>query len=443
MTQATATTVDVNTAFAAERAQQIAGIQQWNDTRESRHEQAIASAEDRYQKDKALFDARVAKGELRDLGNGRYEATAGWDRGEIWTLKKVDVGGISQELVLPEHGLDTTGGMAALYSAVPAWHGLGTVIPGGISDIDTVLKLAGLDWTVELIPVTYPWKGETKVNPGRWNALRNDTGDALGIVGDGVAGGGLIQNRRAFEFLQELTQTDVMPWESAGALRGGRRTFVSMRLPENITVDPEGINDKIIPFVVAINNHDGQGTFMVIVTPWRPLCANTERFAVRDAQTSWKVRHTSGALNQLNEARRTLALSNAYYAQYAEEENQLARADFEIDAFRALVDDLWPMDEDADRTEKGQKALETRRANRQEELAKVWTENADKLGKTAYAAERAVTQYLDHHQMVKVGKTLRDQIGSVKDARTTYAMEGVNDVRKAKAHRQLLLRTTR
>ncbi|WP_373311017.1 DUF932 domain-containing protein [Streptomyces alanosinicus] len=33
----------------------------------------------------------------------------------------------------------------------------------------------------------------------------------------------------------------------------------------------------------------------IVATPWRPVCANTERFVVRDGVTRWAVRHTAGA----------------------------------------------------------------------------------------------------------------------------------------------------
>ncbi|MCW2912788.1 MAG: putative prophage protein [Actinomycetia bacterium] len=52
-----------------------------------------------------------------------------------------------------------------------------------------------------------------------------------------------------------------MIWESAGALRGGRRVFVSMSVPETVTVDPGGLDDEIILFIVAMNggNSDRPG----------------------------------------------------------------------------------------------------------------------------------------------------------------------------------------
>ncbi|MFJ9179401.1 DUF932 domain-containing protein [Streptomyces sp. NPDC102360] len=284
-------------------------------------------------------------------------------------------------------GLDTTLGAAALYASIPAWHGLGNVIPGGISDIDTVLGLAGIDFQVHRVPAFYLWNGELRQHHGKYHTVRGDTGAALGVVGSQYAP---IQNRSGFEFLQELVNDFGVIWESAGALREGRKVFISIRLPRTITIDAEGINDEIVPFVAVINSHDGRSPFTAVVTPWRPVCGNTERFAVRDAYTRWTVRHTKSATDRIKEARRTLSLSVNYYDKWASEETALARTDFAIDEFDRLIGELWPRSDDA--------TARTARADdrRRDTLADMFTVQAQEIGRTAYTAERVITDYLDH-----------------------------------------------
>ena len=94
---------DVNERFAAERRAQLT--------------QAAGRQVD--------LDRRVADGRLVPLGGGRYRVNdpGSWDDGEVWTL--------TDGQVRPQAGLDVTTGQPALYTAVPAWHQLGTVIPGG------------------------------------------------------------------------------------------------------------------------------------------------------------------------------------------------------------------------------------------------------------------------------------------------------------------------
>ena len=229
---------DVNQSFAAERIAQInrAGDKQ------------------------AGIDRQVADGKLRNLGNGRYLVTdpGNWDDGEVLTM--------NQGELLPEHGLDVTTGQVALYTTTPAWHQLGNVIPGGTTDIDKVLTLGGINYMVSRRPVLYQAgpADQPRIVPDQFVNIREDTNAALGVVGARYEP---LQNREGFEFLQDLVNKYAVIWESAGALREGRKVFICMRLPQTVTIDAEGVNDEIVPFIVALNSHDGSSLFQVVVTP--------------------------------------------------------------------------------------------------------------------------------------------------------------------------------
>lgn len=394
-------TTDLNTAFADEKARQL------------------AAASDRERQ----FQARIDRGEIRMISPDRYEVLTGWDRGETFTVSRNARGQIAE--IIAQHGLDTRAdGTIALYASSPAWHGLGQIIPGGTSDIDTVLALSGLDFDVTTVPAMYVWDGELRQHADQFHTVRVDTGAALGVVGARYAP---IQNRQGFEFLQELVGRFDLVWESAGLLRGGRRVFISIRLPEAVRVDADGINDLIVPYVAVMNDHTGNGQFQCVVTPWRPVCANTERFAVRDAHTRWAVRHTAGATSQIKEARRTLGLSVRYFEQFADEETALARTDIALDEFHQVIADLWPLDDDAPARTRTNHAVRTATLTHRFD-----TETAQ-VGRTAYAAERAITGYLDHVAPRRPGKTMTEEI-----ARATAALEGADDDIKSKAHKRLL-----
>lgn len=405
--------VDVNAAFAATRERQLASI-----------ESVKAIAADR----QAGFDARVANGGMKNLGNGRYEVTEdGWDKGEVFTVGK-------DGIAMPQHGLDMSTGQAALYTTVPAWHSLGNVVPGGTSDIDQVLKLGRIDFEVERRPVLFRNEatGPLEMLGGHFVTARSDTGAGLGVVGSKYE---VLQNRQAFEFLQDIVDRSEVTWESAGAVRDGRRVFVSMRLPEAVTIDAGGVADQIEPFIVALNSHDGSSPFQVVVTPWRPVCRNTERFALRDAQARWTVRHTLNARDRFEEARRTLGLSSKYFESYAAEENTLAQTEMAMAEFRKVCDELWGTPEPG-----ASKRALTSYTNRATALERLYIGNAETLGRTAYAAERAITEYLDHKPGIRPSGSLK---GNLAAARATRLMEGSDDEIKTKAHRQLMTLTNR
>lgn len=395
------TPIDVNTAFRAERITQI------------------ANASDRV----AELDKQVAAGTLKKLNDGRYRVETGYDKGEYLS-----------QTGTPMHGLDLVNGKAQLYTAGPtSWHGLGNHIPEGVSDIDEVLKLSGLDWLAVTTPVRYiDHLGMLRQVDDRFALYREDTGAPLGVVGTDYEAGGVVQNRTGFEFLQDLFNLYDVVWQSAGPLRGGKKTFVSMRLPEGVVVDADGVNDHVDIYVVAINSFDGKSPFMNLVTPWRVECANTERFSIRDAITTWKVRHTRNALSNLDRARTALKIGLQYREAFGAEENLLAQTTLTIDGFHEVIrsEDLWPIADDAT------KNAQTRHAAKMDIIDGLWAKNTTKLGRTAYAAERAITEYIDHHTPVKAPKTLTEDI-----VRATRALEGTDDEKKTNAHRQLLLRT--
>jgi phage/plasmid-like protein (TIGR03299 family) len=393
--------VDVNAAFAAERTAQFAAAQA----------------------EQADIDARVAAGTLIPLGNGRYRINDAnsLDEGEVLIRRNGQL--------LPEHGLDTTRGQVALYSAVPAWHALGNIIPGGIADIDKVLELGGIDFDVVRRPVEFrnSLDGPSLVLPEQFVTVRTDTGAGLGVVGGRYE---VMQNRGVFEFLQDLVDRYDVIWESAGALRDGRKVFVCLRLPNTIRIDAQGINDQIVPIIAAINSHDGSSLYQVVVTPWRIECGNTERFALRDAHTRWGVRHTRNARDRIEEARRTLGLSMKYYQAFAAEEEALAHTEMTLTEFRTVLDELWepPAPEAPKRTL-------TNHGNRTDKLVQLWRANSDRLGRTAYTAERVITEYLDWGRNIRPSKSLRDDLRA---ARAAPALEGAEDDTKARAHRHLL-----
>ncbi|WP_327586992.1 DUF932 domain-containing protein [Nonomuraea sp. NBC_00507] len=333
--------------------------------------------------------------------------------------------------VMGRDGLDMTTGQAALYTSTPAWHGLGNVIPGGITDIDEVLRLGGIDFEVEKRAVRYSVMADTesmpalRIDPDHFVTIRSDTGAPLGVVGRKYE---VIPNRSVFTFLEELVGEHGVVWESAGALRGGRKVFVTMRIPDNVIVDQGGLNDEIALFIAAINSHDGTSKAETVVTPWRIVCANTERFALRDSASRWGIRHTAGALDRIMEARRTLGLTVKYAESFAAEETALARTSLALDEFHKVIADLWPVEQEA--TVRTVNKAERRR----DTLTAMFEGESQRVGRTAYAAERTITDYLDHVAPRRPGKTMTEEI-----ARATALLEGTDDGMKTRAHKRLML----
>lgn len=404
--------IDVNQQFATTRLEQA----------QAAREQAVD------------FDQRIKDGKLKNLGNGRFRVTdpGNWDDGEVLRMALVEVNGVAQAQILPMHGLDESTGAAALYTRVPAWHELGQVIPEGVSSIDEVMELARIKFMVGKVPVYYRnWvSGELEEMPGKFATVRDDTGKGLGIVSDSYE---VFQNHEAFEFLEALVDRYGVTWESAGALRGGARVFVCMRLPHEIRIDPNGVNDEIVPFVVMTTTHDGSGKVEAMVGPWRPVCGNTERLAVKNAVVRWGTRHTRNIKDKVAEARRTMAQSVTYFERFVEEETRLAEAAMTIDDVHKVIDEVWgELDSDA------KPHAVTARNKLVETITGVWEENVPVLGQTGYAVERTFTQYADWKRSLKPRSA--ELRGNDLATRATAMLEDTAGAMKSRVHQRLMLR---
>jgi phage/plasmid-like protein (TIGR03299 family) len=439
----TPTRTDVNAAFAAERAAQQGQVDAFN--AEASAYNATPAAERQAQADAAQlakFNERVAKGELVDLGGGRYQSTQGWDRGEVWNLRKSSTAD-RQLLAMPEHGIDMNeaNGKARLYIAVPAWHGLGQVIPGGITDIDDVIRLGQLDVPAVSIPVpAYEVPGiagRTFTAPGQFIVANGNTGEYWGMVGKVHRN---IDVRASFDFMEHLLGEGVV-WESAGLMGGGRKVFISAKVPGGITVDAEGVNDYSDLFAVVQDARDGSSSYKGMLTPWRPFCGNTNRFALRDAVAVVSLRHTSGLPGKVEQARKLLGMSVKYAQEFAAEGTQLVRAETTLAEFEATMAELFG---DGNNNTSGQvfsgrtrpeESTRTKLANdrREDALRERFAVETGRVGRNLYATEQAYTGYLDWDKMRK-----GDTKAAAWQARIEASLAGTDDNLKTKSHQRLM-----
>jgi len=336
-----------------------------------------------------------------------------------------------------DHGLDTlTDGRTALYVAgEPAWHKFGTHFNVPLSSVDAVLRASGTGYTVGLTsqggfnPVTEKWE---KAGEGMFHTRRMDTGEVLGAVGKIYTP---LQNAEAFAFLEGLFRNHEFAVSSAGSFRSGRRVFITAMLPDEMIIDPSGFADHIRQYVAIINSHDGSTPVIAITTPWRVECANTERFAVRDAVHKWTVRHTRTAKDKLAQAAKTLDLTTKYYYQWQEEESALVQTPFNANQIDTLCDLVWGERPDANAVGVSKRAV-TLDENRREKVRDVFRAETERVGSNAYAAERAVTGYVDHYQELRPRGVLK---GNRLGALAQGILEETLDEPKHTAHKKLML----
>lgn len=226
------------------------------------------------------------------------------------------------------------------------WHGLGEIIQNAPTSEDAI-RIAKIDWTVEQKPIYLADGTQIK---GSWANVRSSDGKPLGVVGDRYK---IVQNKDAFAFTDALLGEGVK-YETAGSLKGGKIIWLLARMPENFEV----LGDKVEPYLVFTNTHDGSGAVRVTMTNVRICCNNTLNLALRQAKRVWSARHTGSVTSKLDDARETLQLANNYIKATQETFEELYKIKLNDIYLYRTVDAIVPITEDmTDRQKENQKAI--------------------------------------------------------------------------------------
>ena len=228
----------------------------------------------------------------------------------------------------------------------PAWHGLGVVLPESPTSEDAI-RYAGLDWSVEQKPIFL--QNDTQIM-GSYANVRSSDGKPLGIVGDRYK---IVQNIDAFSFTDALLGEGVK-YESAGSLKEGRIIWLLAKMPESIEI----MGDKVEPYLVFTNTHDGSGAVRVTMTNVRVCCFNTLNMALRGAKRIWSARHTGSIQSKLDEAMQTLQFANAYIEAQKETFEDLHKVKMSDTLVYRTIQNIIPIGKDlSDRQKENLKRL--------------------------------------------------------------------------------------
>lgn len=221
------------------------------------------------------------------------------------------------------------------YTRQKPWHGLGTKVEEAPTSTDA-LRLAGLDWQVIQEPI-YTDTGE-RISGYKAN-VRDSDRKVLGVVTDRYK---IIQNQEAFAFTDSLLGEGVR-YETAGALQEGKKVWLLARLPREYIISGE----RISPYLVFSNTHDGSGAVKVALTPIRVVCNNTLNLALNTASRSWSMIHTGDIKNKVWEAKNTLFMAEEYMEKLGKEFENLRKRKLTDQQVKEYIELLLPMEKNA------------------------------------------------------------------------------------------------
>lgn len=265
------------------------------------------------------------------------------------------------------------------------WHGLGNPL-ADLVDATAMRAASGLDWVVDQRPLfTTGIDGQSVKVEGKVANIRATDDQVLGVVGDRYK---IIQNEALFDFSDALLDAGAV-YETAGSLRNGKRVFISMEVPEGVSV--AGDNGAVKSYVLVTNGHDGLHPMRAVITPVRVVCQNTLNAALGSVRSSFTLRHTAKMEGRVAQARTALGIAHNFMVEFREGAEQLIEKKISYDVADRLIASIFPAGEEE--KEKGEKfsrrAMDTRAILRN-------AENLDGIRETGWGVYNAIAEYLDH-----------------------------------------------
>lgn len=260
------------------------------------------------------------------------------------------------------------------------WHGLGTKVMEA-PDSEGALIAAGLNWNVIQEPI---FTGKNEPIRGYKANIRDSDRRVLGVVTDRYK---VIQNHEAFAFTDELLGQGVR-YETAGSLQDGKKVWLLAHMPHEYIISGE----RISPYLLFFNTHDGSGAIKVALTPIRVVCNNTLNLALSTAKRSWSMVHTGDIRSKMQEARDTLFMAERYMDELGKEFEALRLKKLSDQKVMEYIEVLLPVED-------GSTPQQIKNIERLREDMKIRYFDAPDLqdtGKNAYRFINAVSDFATH-----------------------------------------------
>ncbi len=281
------------------------------------------------------------------------------------------------------------------YTRDKPWHGLGTQVSHALSSMEA-LAASGLDWKVIQKPIIT----EDGITIEGYKANVRDIDDKiLGVVTDRYK---VVQNEEAFAFTDDLLGSGIR-YETAGSLQEGRKTWMLAKLPNEYIM----LGDRISPYLVFSNTHDGGGAIRVAMTPIRVVCQNTLNLALSTATRAWSTIHTGDIRSKLDDAKQTIFMAERYMDSLGKEFETLNKIRLSDNKVIEFINLLLPLD-DTNTT-----AIQERNVIRLRDDMKSRYFDAPDLtdvGRNAYRFVNAVSDFATHSKPLRETSNFKENL---------------------------------
>lgn len=282
------------------------------------------------------------------------------------------------------------------------WDGLGRDVSEAQSARE-VCKLAGLDYLVRTEKI---FTSDGNEIPNMVATRRYDVfGDVevpstvYGAVTNRYVP---IQNTEGFEFIDALFSENGFCVETAGQFDNGKIVWIEAKLPQRVMV-----GEKMMPYLVFTNRHDGKGSVRVFLTATRVVCSNTLNYAIKGARDrTFSVKHTSSSVYRLQQAKGILHHYNEYLDALSQKIEQQKRCLIEEKHVDNMLSLMFPFKE-----EDTARVKETAMRQRNEVRYMYQTiDDLDGYENSGFRFVNAVSDWATHHTPARLTANYRNNL---------------------------------
>ena len=265
-----------------------------------------------------------------------------------------------------------------------AWHGLGARL-SQVATAQEAIEAANMGWEVGMREVFIQTpSGQFMEVTDKKAVTRLDNGKVFGIFSNQYTP---LQNRDAFTFFDSVVGAGAAIYHTAGTLAGGSRIWILATLPGDLKLSDTDVLER---YILLANSHDGSLAVTMKPTTVRVVCNNTLSVALGgETNKLFRAVHTSSVMQRVNQARETLGLQEAYFANVMRGIERLADERMTQAAANEFLVELFGQEENPE-------AISTRMQNQIDTVGNLFVKGTGNHGVNRWDMLNAVTEFVDH-----------------------------------------------
>lgn len=152
----------------------------------------------------------------------------------------------------------------------------------------------------------------------------------------------ILPHREGMGIMDEIVGGGQAEYVTAGQIGHGEKVWALVRVPGWIEI---ATGDFVNKYLLLVTRHDGRGSMTISRTPVRFFCQNTLNTALRRAVSKVRIRHSGPVGDKIEEARKMLGLSEAFFVTFEAAGRAMAERKTRREDETRILQRLFPEDD--------------------------------------------------------------------------------------------------